>query len=61
MLAEVIGGFIFIMTVLYAKREIGNGADPALWIGTVAAALFACTDIFRDVSGGFVNPAVALA
>jgi len=61
MLAETIGGFIFVMAVLYSKREIENGADPALWVGFMAAAFYACGDIFRDVSGGFLNPAVALA
>ena len=61
MLAEVIGGFFVIMAVLYAKREIGNGADPALWVATIGIAFYVSSDIFRDISGGFINPATALA
>ena len=61
MLAEVIGGFLVIMSVLYAKREIGNGGDPALWVALIGIAFYISTDLFKGVSGGFVNPATALA
>ena len=61
MLAEVIGGFFVIMAVLYAKREIGNGGDPALWVGLIGIAFYVSSDLFKGVSGGFINPATALA
>ena len=61
MLAEVIGGFLVVMSVLKAKMEIGNGADPALWVGLIAVAFYVAADLFSGISGGFVNPACALA
>ena len=62
MLAETIGGFFYVIMVLFAKREIAeNDRDPTVWVASMAVALYVCQDMFRDVSGGFCNPALALA
>ena len=62
MLAETIGTFFFVLTILIAKKEISeNGKDPAIWILAMAIANKVAQDMFADVSGGFVNPALAFA
>ena len=62
MLAETIGTFFFVLTILIAKKEITeNGRDPAIWILAMAIANKVEQDMFADVSGGFVNPALAFA
>ena len=60
MFAETVGAFILVLVILLAKREIAeNDRDPALWLLAGMIALQVCQDMFVDVSGGFVNPALA--
>lgn len=62
MLAETIGAFVFVLTVLIAKKEIyENNKDIAVWILAMAIALKVEQDMFAAVSGGFVNPALAFS
>ena len=62
MLAETIGSFFFILMILMAKREMRErGKDPAIWVITIAIANQVAQEMMREVSGGFVNPALALA
>ena len=35
--------------------------DPALWILAIVITLKVVQDMFADISGGFVNPALALS
>ena len=51
---------LLVLVILLAKREIAeNDRDPALWLLAMAIGLQVCQDMFHDVSGGFVNPALA--
>ena len=62
MLAETIGTFFFVLTILIAKKEIKeNNRDPAIWILAMAIANRVEQDMFAEVSGGWVNPALAFA
>ena len=60
MFAETVGTCLLVLVILLAKREIAeNDRDPALWLLAMAIGLQVCQDMFHDVSGGFVNPALA--
>jgi len=63
MLSETIGAFILVITVLSARGYIKRGPIYNMITGALAMALGlnAVQRMFRETSGGIVNPTIALA
>ena len=63
MLSETIAAFILVLTSVTIREHMKKNPEKLLVQGALvmAAALAAVELIFREVSGGIANPAIALA
>jgi glycerol uptake facilitator-like aquaporin len=61
-LAELLGSMVFILVVLNVKDDILlRGVNPIYYPICATATLVGLTIMFKEVSGGLFNPAVALS
>ena len=65
MLSETIGTFVFILTAVtardYMKKHAESKSIIVLGAMVMSVALYTVHLMFREISGGVCNPAIALA
>jgi len=60
-LAETLGGCLLVLCVLNLKYQTKNGADLFYYPIGYTVASIGLNSLFKEVSGGVFNPALALA